>query len=149
MTHSRGESGCLCLLYKGFKDSFGRNWKMGPKGVQASNRSQLVDNRTYYQNSSQFESLKPHNARLLKASVISFEGLEEAMTTWVLQMEHQKKCLSDALIQKQPLRLAKMMNIIRTYPKTNLKHQRDSCMDSKNDTDLNNFEFIERAVMHK
>ena len=60
---------------------------------------------------SRYESLQPQEIHLLKAPVIPFKPFEEVMATWVLQMEHRKICLSDALIQKQALRLAKMMDI--------------------------------------
>src|SRR5436190_13999784 len=61
--------------------------------------------------STRYESIQPQNAGLLKAPGIPFKPLEEAMATWVLQMEHRKISLSDSLIQKQALRLAKMMDI--------------------------------------
>jgi Tc5 transposase DNA-binding domain len=61
--------------------------------------------------SSCYESLQLQNVGLLKAPVILFEPLEEAIATCVFQMECLKICLSDALIQKQVLRLAKMMDI--------------------------------------
>src|SRR5438105_3946743 len=62
-------------------------------------------------NSTRYESIQPQNAKLLKARVIPYEALVEAMAIWVLQMEHRKICLSDDLIQKKALELATMMNI--------------------------------------
>lgn len=63
------------------------------------------------QNSTRYESIQPQNARLLKARVIKHPQLEQALATWVLQMEHQKKCLSDGLIQQKARKLTTMMNI--------------------------------------
>jgi hypothetical protein len=62
-------------------------------------------------NSTRYESIQPQNARLLKARVVKHPHLEQAMATWVLQMEHRKICLSDDLIQKKARTLATMMGI--------------------------------------
>jgi Tc5 transposase DNA-binding domain len=61
--------------------------------------------------STRYESVQPQNRRLLKARVIPFKELEEAMAGWVLQMEHRRICLSDDLIQKKALQFAERMNI--------------------------------------
>ena len=54
-------------------------------------------------NSTCYESVQPQNSHLLKAHAIPLDlkPLEEAMTNWILQMEHRKICLSDKLIQQQ------------------------------------------------
>jgi Tc5 transposase DNA-binding domain len=62
-------------------------------------------------NSTRYESIQPQNARLLKACVVKHPHLEQAMATWVLQMEHQKICLSNDLIQHKARTLATMMGI--------------------------------------
>jgi len=62
-------------------------------------------------NSSRYDSVQSQIAGQRKAPVIPFKPLEDAMVTWVLQMEHRKICLSDGLIQKQALRFAEMMDI--------------------------------------
>jgi len=62
-------------------------------------------------NSTRYDSIQPQNAHLRKARVITHKALEDAMTTWVLQMEHRKICLADDLIQKKALQLAEMMGI--------------------------------------
>jgi hypothetical protein len=46
------------------------------------------------------------HANLRKVHVIPHKALEDAMATWVLQMEHRKICLSDDLIQKKARQLA-------------------------------------------
>ena len=58
-----------------------------------------------------YDSIQPQDANLRKARVIPHKALEDAMTTWVLQMEHRKICLSDDLIQKKARHLAEMMGI--------------------------------------
>ena len=58
-----------------------------------------------------YDSIQPQDANLHKARVIPHKVLEDAMVTWVLQMEHEKICLSDELIQKKACQLAEMMEI--------------------------------------
>jgi hypothetical protein len=60
---------------------------------------------------SRFFSVQPHNANLRKARAIPHEALEEAMATWVMQMEYRKICLSDDLIQQKARQLATIMDI--------------------------------------
>ena len=107
-----GQKACVCNYHKKNPrikfEQVGQWAKKKFKLQEAPDRSTIG---RIIKQSSRYESLQPHETGLLKAPVIAFKPLEEAMATWILQMEHRKICLSDALIQKQALRLAKMMDI--------------------------------------
>ena len=109
---SESQKASLCDYYKKNPriklDDIGQWAKREFKLSAAPNRTTIG---RIIKDSSRYDSVQPQNANIRKTRVITHKPLDEAVATWVLQMEHRKICLSDDLIQRKALQLAKMMDI--------------------------------------
>jgi hypothetical protein len=94
----------MCNYYKnspGIKFEEVRKWTQREFKLDAAPDRSTI--RQILKNSSRYDSIQPQNSHIHKACVITHKALEEAITTWVSQMEHQKICLVDDLFQKKAL----------------------------------------------